>query len=80
MKERLHDLDLQPRVEAICALARRRDFTCLEQLVKDLGNLEVWDDYDCLIEAAHYLIECGAEDPRSPEQLRDELIRKYPLA
>lgn len=77
---RLHDPEPEIRAEVICALARRHDLACLEQLVNDLGNLDEWDDYYCHIEAAHHLIGCGAEDERSPEELRAELICIYSLA
>jgi hypothetical protein len=79
LRARLHDPDQQTRAEAICALARRRDLACLKQLIDDLGNLDARDDFDCHIEAAHKLVGCGPEDERSPEELRDELVRMYPL-
>ena len=78
LKERLHDPDLPTRGEAICALARRHDFSCLTQLINILGNLDAWDDYYCLIEAAHEFIGSDSDDERSPQELRDELLRMCP--
>jgi len=78
LRVRLQDPDPETRAEAICALARRRDLACLKQLVNDLSNLDAWDDYFCHIEAAHQLIGCAPDDERSPEELRDELVRMYP--
>jgi len=66
------------RAEAICALARRRDLACVGQLVRDLGDLGAWDDWACHIEAAEWLLGCEPDDERSPEELRNELVRMYP--
>lgn len=76
---RLDDPEPVIRAEAICALARRRDLACLKQLVDDLGNLDAWDDYYCHIQAAEYLIGCTSDMERPPEELRDELMRMYPI-
>lgn len=80
LRARLRDPEFQIRAEAICALAHRRDPACLKQLVDDLRNMDILEDYSCHIEVAHELIGCGPDDERPPEDLCAELLRVYPLS
>jgi HEAT repeat protein len=78
LRARLSDADLQTKGEAICALARRQDIACLEELIYHLGNLDAWDcDYACLMEAADRLLGYDPEDEHSPEEVRNQLIRRF---
>ena len=77
----LNDEAPEVRAEAIRALARRRDLSCLESLVSDLGKLEQWDDLASHLEAARCLLNSSVKDKRTPQELRGELIRRFgPLA
>lgn len=78
LRARLRDPEFQIRAEAICALAHRRDLACLKQLVDDLRNMDILEDYSCHIEAADKLVGCGPDDERLPEDLCAELLRMYP--
>ncbi|MFN7921591.1 MAG: HEAT repeat domain-containing protein [Bryobacteraceae bacterium] len=77
IRSRLQDPEPAVRAEAICALARRRDLTCLEQLLDDLGRLDDLDDESCHLEAACHLLGCGLDDERSTDELRADLMRMY---
>jgi HEAT repeat protein len=74
--QRLSDDDKTTRSEAICALAQRGDLRCLEQLRRDLGQDQTWDD--CHIEAARVLLARPDEDESSAQELLDGLNRAFP--
>ncbi len=79
LKLRLQDPEPRIRAEAICALAHRRDLSCLKQLVDDLKNPDALEDDSCHLEAATQLLGCNLDDERPAEDLRAELLRMYPM-
>jgi HEAT repeat protein len=74
--QRLFDDDMTTRSEATCALAKRGDLRCLEQLRRDLSQDQTWDD--CHIEAARILLARPDEDESSAQELLDGLNRAFP--
>jgi HEAT repeat protein len=74
--QRLSDDDLTTRAEAICALAQCGDLRCVEQLRRDLGQDQTWDD--CHIEAARVLLARPDEDESSAQELLDGLNSIFP--